>query len=160
MPKGKKKEIETTEEKVTVEAKEEVKENKGDVTELISKLSEEELNLILEKLGKKAPEAPAVVKSPYERQKELDLEKVRGKFLCLEPKGGEVTFSKRKYKEEKVTTYTLQDGKEYTIPRYVAQDLNNTGWDVNSHILDKDGNPTTAVGKKEHRFSFQSLDFI
>jgi len=89
-----------------------------------------------------------------------DSKLVKGRFSCHEPKGGSVKFSFRKYKEDPVKHYHLMDGMEYELPLAVAKHLNNCGWEVHAHILDKDGNPVVGTGKKEHRFTFQSMDLV
>jgi hypothetical protein len=89
-----------------------------------------------------------------------DSKLVRGKFLCHEPKGGQVKFPFRKYKEDKTVQYTMKDGEVYQVPLAVAKHLNNCGWEVHSHLLDAQGNPYVGTGKIERRFSFQSLDFV
>lgn len=92
-------------------------------------------------------------------QKE-DAKIVKGRFYCYDPKGGNVKFSYRKYKGEPIRTYVMYDGKDYEIPVGVAKHINNCGWDVHQHALDRDGNPSREVGKRVRRFSFQSLEFI
>jgi len=104
----------------------------------------------------------ATVSNKNENLKKLhdeDSKIVKGRFICHEPKGGSVKFSFRKYKEDPVKTYTLFDGKEYELPLAVVKHLNNCGWDVHSHLLDKDGNPYIGTGKRELRFTFQSVEF-
>jgi hypothetical protein len=95
-----------------------------------------------------------------EKMRKEDSKMVKGIFTCLEPKGGEVTFSYLKYKGETTKNYTLKDGKEYTLPLGVVKHLNNIGWEVHSHMLDKDGNPYVGIGKKEKRFVFQSNEYM
>jgi hypothetical protein len=85
---------------------------------------------------------------------------VKGIFTCLEPKGGDITFPYRKYKEDKTVNYHFEDGKEYEIPICVAKHLNNCGWEVNAHLLDKNGDTYVGIGKKEKRFVFQSNELI
>jgi len=95
-----------------------------------------------------------------EKNRQEDSKIVKGKFTCLEPKGGSVKFSYKAHKGDPIETYFLQDGKEYELPLGVAKHLNETGWDVHSNILDAQGNPMPdAGGKKVKRFIFQSLDF-
>jgi len=96
----------------------------------------------------------------YKKALEEDKRMVKGRFSCHQPEGGSVKFSYRKYKEIPKVDYSLVDGEEYELPVMVVKHLNNCGWDVHSHILDKDGNPTIATGKRIRRFTFQSLDFI
>ena len=104
-----------------------------------------------------------IVKSTSEKLKkahEEDSRMVKGRFTCHDPKGGSVKFSFRKYKEDPVRHYNLVDGMEYELPVGVIKHLNNCGWEIHAHLLDKDGNPFVGTGKKEHRFSFQDTSFF
>jgi len=94
------------------------------------------------------------------KQHKEDSKKVKGKFLCHEPKGGSVTFPFRKYKEDKTESYHLYDGEEYELPIGVIKHLNNCGWEVHSHLLDQDGKPYVGTGKIERRFTFQGLNLV
>ncbi len=103
------------------------------------------------------------VKDTKEKLKKLHKEDsriVKGSFICHEPKGGSVTFSYRKYRQDPVKKYTLKDGETYELPVGVAKHVNDCGWDVHSNILDSEGNPTVVKGKRERRFTFQSIDFL
>ena len=95
-----------------------------------------------------------------EKMRLADAKLVKGKFICMEPKGGSVKFPFRKYKGDPVVHYDLQDGQTYELPKAVVKHLSQCGWEVHSHILDKQGNPIIGTGKKEYRFSFQSFDFF
>jgi len=104
-----------------------------------------------------------VVRGTSEKMKQMqeeDAKLVKGKFTCHDPKGGSVTFPYRKYRDEVTKKYTLEDGNVYTIPLGVARHLNNCGREISAHLLDAEGKPMIGVGKKEYRFSFQSLDYI
>ena len=96
----------------------------------------------------------------YKRELEKDKKMVKGKFFCHEPKGGNVKFFFKKYKEIPIKEYTFADGQDYEIPLMVAKHINDCGWEVHSFLLDAQGNPAVGVGKKERRFTFQSLDFF
>lgn len=104
-----------------------------------------------------------IVSGKSEKLKEMqekDARIVKGRFNCFKPKGGEITFPYRKYKGEPIRTYTLKDGHEYDLPLGVAKHLNNCGHEVHAYLLDEHGNPHIGVGTKEHRFAFQSVEFI
>lgn len=95
------------------------------------------------------------------KMKEKDHKMVKGVFRCYEPIGGSFTFSVKKYKGDEVLTYTMVDGQVYDVPLMVAKHLNQNCWyPEHSHILDANGNPTVAVGKKVKRCSFDSLEFM
>lgn len=99
------------------------------------------------------------VSPEIQKLREMDNRKVKGRFSCLEPLGGSVTFPFKKYRGDPVVHYTFEDGQEYEIPLAVAKHLNSCGWDVHSHVLDANGKPTINVGKKHKRFIFQSMDY-
>jgi len=106
---------------------------------------------------------PNIIRGSSEKLKkmrEADAKIVKGIFYCMEPKGGDVTFSYRKYIEDPVVKYTLKDGMQYDLPIGVVKHLNNCGWDIHANILDKDGNPIVGVGKRERRFTFQGTEFM
>jgi len=84
---------------------------------------------------------------------------VKGIFRCREPEGGTITFPFRKYKWDKTKWYTMVDGETYEVPLAVARHLNkNCSYEVHSHILDSQGNPTVS-GKPKSRMNFESTEF-
>lgn len=110
----------------------------------------------------------ADLKKLYEEEKQM----VRGRFICFEPQGGSVSFVYRKYEWEHPTQYTFMDGETYEIPLGVARHLN--GIDVTAKALEgvtntcsypihafkmdaKSNVPSIDVGKRQRRFSFQTL---
>ncbi len=89
-----------------------------------------------------------------------DSQMVKGIFRCFEPRGGQFTFSYKKYKQDPVMTFTMVDGSIYTIPRMIAKHLNNNcSYPVHAHSQDANGNSLPIVGKKVNRCSFESLEF-
>ena len=89
-----------------------------------------------------------------------DNELVKGRFICMEPRGGSFTFSFKKYKGDQTLTITMKDGQEYEVPRMIANHLNQNCWyPEHHHILDMDGNPVVDLKSKMHRCSFQPLSF-
>ena len=86
---------------------------------------------------------------------------VKGIFRCHEPRGGEVTFSFKKYKWDNVIKYTFRDGEQYEIPLAVARHLNeDCNYVQHTNVLGPDGRPTkNTAGKKVSRMNFESLDF-
>lgn len=121
-------------------------------------------------LGKKeaepvpVPVAPVIKRSPeyrYEQQRLSDAQPVKGIFKYYEVPGGSVSFPYRAYKHDKIVNYTLRDGEMYTLPRGVARHLNKNGWyPEHAYKMDENGKNAVVVGKKVHRFGFQSLEFM
>lgn len=87
---------------------------------------------------------------------------VTGVFRCMEPVGGSVSLSYRKYPGEPIRNYTFEDGMTYTIPLGLARHLNSEcAWPVHKHAIDPmTERPKPTVGKMVHRFSFQSTEFM
>lgn len=95
----------------------------------------------------------------YARDK--DREMVRGIFRFFEVPGGNMSFSFRKYREDEVETFSLNDGDIYTIPRGVAHHLSNNCWyPEHAYKMDDHGRPSMQVTKKKRRCSFEPLDFM
>ena len=106
---------------------------------------------------KNAPKTKKDLK--YMRDK--DREMVRGIFRFFEVPGGTMAFSFRKYKEDEIETYTLEDGSIYTIPRGVAHHLSNNCWyPEHAYKMDEQGKPSVQITKKKRRCSFEPLDFM
>jgi len=94
-------------------------------------------------------------------QRDKDREKVRGIFKFYEVPSGQLAFSYKAYKEDQVETYTLVDGKIYTLPLGVAKHLNKNGsYPVHSYLKDESGNVSMKIGQRVRRFGFQSLEFV
>lgn len=117
------------------------------------------------------PETQTVAKKPktkkdaiihdLEYMRAQDAELVTGVFKDYECKGGILEFVYKKYRQDKVQKYILEDGVVYKIPLGVAKHITNNCWTpVHHNILDSRGNPTVEIQKKNRRFAFQSLDFI
>jgi len=93
--------------------------------------------------------------------RDKDREMVKGMFKFYEVTGGQLSFSFRMYKEDKVERYDLVDGEIYTIPLGVARHLNKNGWyPVHAYVMNELGVPVSRMGQKKRRFGFQSLEFI
>lgn len=97
--------------------------------------------------------------------KERNTQMVSGIFRCFEPIGGSLEMNAMAYDGETPTKYNFSDGVEYTVPKYVAKRFESdfqgigTWYPTHSHILDHEGKPTVAVGKKNRRFGFSSMEF-
>lgn len=97
---------------------------------------------------------------------------VKGIFQNFETPGMATTIQVKKYKDH-FFNRTLEDGKEYEIPLYVARHLNGIdvtaegingklgtcSYPVSSYVMDKDGNPLVNFAKRKKRYGFQSLEF-
>jgi len=100
-------------------------------------------------------------KKDLKYMRDKDREMVRGIFRFFEVPGGTMAFSFRKYKEDEIETYTLNDGSIYTIPRGVAYHLSNNCWyPEHAYKMDEQGKPSMQVTKKKRRCSFEPLDFM
>lgn len=94
-------------------------------------------------------------------QRDRDREMVRGIFRFYEVPGGTLSFSFRKYREDEIETYTLNDGEIYTIPRGVAHHLSNNCWYPEyEYKRDENMRNTAMLSKKKRRCSFDPLDFM
>lgn len=102
----------------------------------------------------------AISNKAMETMRKKDNEMVKGVFRSFEPRGGTVTFSFKKYAGDDVQQYTMVDGDTYDVPLMVAKHLNNNCWyPKHEHTLDANGNAVIGVGRKVHRYSFESLEF-
>lgn len=94
-------------------------------------------------------------------QRDKDREKVKGLFQFHECPGGQLSFVYRKYKEDPIEAYTLQDGKQYELPLGVARHLNkNCNYPIHHYEVDSAGVPRAEIGQKKQRVSFRSLEFM
>lgn len=95
-----------------------------------------------------------------EAMRKKDNQMVKGVFRCFEPRGGNMTFSFKKYAGDDVQQYNMTDGETYDVPLMVAKHLNNNCWyPKHTYVLDADGKSSVEVGKKVHRCTFESLEF-
>lgn len=112
---------------------------------------------------KEAADNYATPESNYKWEKERlrDRKPVRGVFRFHEIRGGELSFSFRKYKGDPIDSFTLKDGEIYTLPLGVATHLKESGWyPVHKYQVDEKGNPIKAIGQKVKRYTFEPIDFI
>lgn len=90
-----------------------------------------------------------------------DREIVTGRFQYYEVPGGELSFTFRKYKEDRVERYSMKDGEVYRVPRSVATHLAKECWyPVHHYKIDDSGKPSQDIGQKKKRFDFIPIDFI
>ena len=95
------------------------------------------------------------------KMREEEMKLVTGIFRCMEPQGGSVTLSYRKYPGEPIAKHTFEDGRQYTISLGLARHLNsNCAWPVSAHAIDPlTDRPSSKIGKWVHRFSFSSTEY-
>ncbi len=123
-----------------------------DLAKKIESLDGKEKQVFCATLSKE--EKKAYLSYLEDRDKQL----VTGLFRCHEPDGGSVTFSVKAWDGCEIHT-TMEHGKEYTVPYAVAVQLQKgCWWPIHSHLLDAQGKPVVTVGKKNHRFSFNTSD--
>jgi len=95
----------------------------------------------------------------YMRDK--DAQKVKGIFRFHERKGGTLDFSYKFYKGDPIEDYHLTDDQIYDIPLGVAKHLNRSGrYAIHEFTTDKNGVPSSNIGKRVARYSFESLEFM
>lgn len=133
------------------------------------------------KVEQKAELTPAEKITREEHKKKLkymrdkDRQNVRGIFRFHEVPGGVARFCTKFYKEDPVEWYELIDGQVYEIPLGVAKHLNKNCWTPEYEYIKTEqgvlqgirpgghatlGNDMMRIGKKIHRMSFQSLEFV
>ncbi len=117
----------------------------------------------------KSPSRPAPVPMPsptkpkpnYKYLRDKDREIVRGKFIFHEVPGGLMSFVFKKWKEDPVERFDLQDGEIYSLPLGVAVHLNkNCFIPIHAYATDENGRAIAKIGQKVRRCSFQSLEFV
>lgn len=93
--------------------------------------------------------------------REKDNEMVTGIFKNRDGEG-KISFSYGKYKEDGTSVYEFNDGGTYTIPRMVANHLNqSTAVPQREYATNPDGTKSlhTVIRKKNKRYEFISTDF-
>ena len=111
--------------------------------------------------NKKQPIKNEKPKPNLKYQRDKDRELVKGQFHFYEVPGGSISFSFRAYKEDPIEKFTFEDGKVYTIPLGVARHLNKNGWYPQyEYFKNEETQDIMRMGKKVHRFGFQSLEFV
>jgi len=102
-----------------------------------------------------------IAQKNMEYQQAKDAEKVKGLFKYFECPGGKMAFSYRKYKNEEIGKYEMEDNKIYTIPLGVAKHINNNIWyQVHGYTIDEHGKPVSNIAQKIKRCAFQSLEYM
>jgi len=112
---------------------------------------------------KRSEEEKIVAEDKRQEAMEDDARKVTGIFKNLEAPGGDLTFTYKKYKEDPIREYHLEDGKSYTIPIGVAKHINNmTAVPERDYAKGPDGTPQlyTIIKSKRQRYQFLSTEFM
>jgi len=104
------------------------------------------------------PTAP--MNDKFEEMRKEDSRLIKGIFQDNEVKGGNRHFFFRKWKGDKVQEYKLYDGQEYELPLAVVKHLNSgCAVEQHSYLLGPDGKHL-KTGRKEHRFSFKTHEYL
>lgn len=85
-------------------------------------ISEQEM-ILIDKQSTRGNESKAK-SSVIEKQKEIDNQKVTGKFINRRAPGQSVKLCYIKYEDDPVKWHPFEDGKVYTIPRGFADQIN------------------------------------
>lgn len=105
----------------------------------------------------KKKEAQDLLNRQYEEESRL----VKGVFKNLECPGGTEEFQYRKFPQDPIRKYKLQDGETYTIPLYLAKHINVTcNEKQHQWVVDVNGNKTIDVTRGRQRFQFLSTEFM
>jgi len=138
------------------------------IAELNRKVSllEQEKRLLNQKLEKRKDVSDVPTKQhnldfrSKEEMRQEDAKKVKGKFRCYKPPGGNVEFYFRLWKGDPIEKYTLVDGQEYDLPMGVIKHLNENCYEEDKEfMLDANGDKIRGAGKKNYRFSFTPLGY-
>lgn len=102
-------------------------------------------------------------KAYVQHLKEKNCEMITGIFRCFEPVGGSLEMDGMAFDGETPQKYIFEDGKQYTIPKYLVKRFESdfqgvgTWYPTHTNILDANGKPTVAIGKKNRRFGFSAM---
>lgn len=108
-----------------------------------------------------AKKEPAKQKPNLKFLRDKDRKMVRGKFIFHEVPNGRLSFSFRKWKEDPVERFDLDDGQVYTIPLGVARHLNTEcKYPIHGFTMDENQKPKISVNQWIRRCSFQSMEFM
>jgi len=112
---------------------------------------------ILIQTGTRVKKAPADLDALYKKESQ----RVKVRFRNLEMPGGKVSFPYRKYEQDPLMQYELEDGKDYELPVHLIKHLNNNvGQIEHKYLLDSSGRPTMTTQSRKRRFMLESLEFI
>ena len=101
--------------------------------------------------------ASALIEAAHKEDSRL----VKGMFKNMEAPGMDVEFAYRLYKGEPIQVYTLEDGKEYTLPLGVAKHINKRcKYKKHKYLVDAEGKSILAPDKPYERYQFVSTDFM
>jgi hypothetical protein len=104
------------------------------------------------------PKKPTAKDLQYEADRDKEI--VTGVFKNHENPGETLKFWFRAHAGQDIEMIELRDGEMCHIPLSVARHLNKNCWyAVDKFAMDKNGMPTTEVGKKVRRFSFYTTSY-
>lgn len=127
----------------------------------LKSLDEKELSVKSSSIPKTDKEKSNLeLKAKLKVNREKDREMVKGMFKFYEIPGGNLSFVYRKYTEDPVEKFSLNDGEVYTLPLGVAKHLNSSGWYPKHQYKNTEKGYQVRIGEKIHRYGFQSLDFV
>lgn len=143
-------------EKVVVDAQENIEKiDEGLQTKESGQKKRKKEKSTLESIEKKRQNLQHKINSLEDKKKEFDMHLVTGTFKNFQSPNVITRFSKRKYPEEKITTYTMRDGGTYTVPYYVAEELRQESYYCrNARFQKTDGSEGTRVGDKVKLMDF------
>ena len=103
-------------------------------------------------------DAKAKMDAQYAEESKL----VSGIFKNLECKGASVQFLWKKFPQDNIQCFTLEDGQKYEIPLGLAKHINNDCFmPKHSYLIDPATNkPVVGIGSKDHRYQFLSTQFM
>ncbi len=115
-------------------------------------------------MNKKAPlsnERKKEAKDLIEKQWKEESKLVTGIFKNIECPGGKAEFPYKKFPQDNIMIYSLEDGKQYDIPLAVAKHINNNcAVPTHKYLVDADGNKIVGTGGKHQRYQFLSKEFM
>ena len=106
--------------------------------------------------GEKKKEAKEKLDKQWKEESKL----VKGIFKNIECPGGKVEFQYKKFPQENIMVYSLEDGKEYELPLCVAKHINNNCAIVqHKYLVDPEGNKIIKPSGQEQRYQFISKEY-
>lgn len=120
-----------------------------------------EINFSVKK--KKTKEEITKAEDLRQKQSAEDHRMVKGVFKNLESPNCSADISFRKYKEDPMRVYPMQDGQEYEIPIMVAKYINRScSVPEREYAVNERGEKQlyTVIRNRRQRYQFVSTDFM
>ena len=115
-------------------------------------------------LGKRPHKTEAQKKAAKEKLDAMYKEEsklVKGIFKNLECKGGSAQFAWRKYPQEEIQLWNMEDEKSYEIPLGLARHINNDCFiPTHKYLVNEDGDRIVGIGLKNSRYQFLSTEYM